>query len=188
MLKLRNYCVILDSNVKTNLLLIKQQKSFNLRLQSTAAVQNDANADATTVTKEWEKAKPYKEIPTVGKLKFISNFLPGGKYADMDSTQLLNAFKADYGNISRLPALFWGSPRAVITHNVEDFEKVLRNEGIWPFRPGSEAMLYHRHVLRADFFQGREGLLATQGETWGTFRSAVNPVMMQPKNCSFVSA
>ena len=73
---------------------------------------------------------------------------------------MLNAFKDDFGNISLLPALF-GRKEFVLTHNVEDFEKVLRNEGIWPVRPGSEAMHYHRHVLRADFFQGSEGLLAT---------------------------
>ena len=133
--------------------------NLQLRAQSTEVAQNVANADAA-VTKEWEQAKRFEEIPTVGKLKFIGNFLPGGKYANLDSTQMLNAFKEDFGIICRLPALF-GRQEFVLTHNVEDFEKVLRNEGIWPVRPGSEAMLYHRRVLRADFFQGTEGLLPT---------------------------
>ncbi|XP_037815908.1 cytochrome P450 CYP12A2-like isoform X2 [Lucilia sericata] len=94
---------------------------------------------------------------------------------------MLNAFKEDLGNVAFLPG-FFGRKGFVITHNVEDFEKILRNEGIWPIRAGSDYLHYHRHVHRADFFQGIEGLLSTQGETWGKFRSTVNPVMMQPKN------
>ena len=132
---------------------------MQLRLQSTAVAQNDAHTEAASV-KEWEQAKPYEEIPTVGKLKLIRNFLPGGRYSNMDSTQMMNAFKEDFGNIARLPG-FFGREGFVITHNVEDFEKVLRNEGVWPFRPGSEALHYHRNVHRAEFFQGTEGLIAT---------------------------
>lgn len=96
----------------------------------------------------------------MSKWKLLRSFLPGGRYASMDSTQMLNAFKQDFGNIALLPGLF-GRKEFVITHNVEDFEKVLRNEGIWPVRPGSEAMQYHRHVHRAEVFQGTEGLLST---------------------------
>ncbi|TMW39771.1 hypothetical protein DOY81_015149, partial [Sarcophaga bullata] len=190
MLKFKNCRVIFNNNATRNLFLNKQQqqqlllvveqKPLNLRLQSTAVVQNDAHTEAAA-SKEWEQAKPFEDIPSAGKFKFIRNFLPGGRYAKMDSTQMLNAFKEDYGNIARLPG-FFGREDVVMTHNVEDFEKVLRNEGIWPNRPGSEALHYHRNVHRAEFFQGIEGLIATQNETWGTFRSAVNPVMMQPKN------
>lgn len=108
----------------------------------------------------WEKAKLYNEIPTMNKFQFIRSFLPGGKYAKMDTTRLFEALKADLGNISRLPG-FFGKKETVLTHNVEDFEIVLRNEGIWPTRTGSEGIHYHRHVHRADFFQGIEGLLST---------------------------
>ena len=132
---------------------------MQLRLQSTAVVQNDAHTEAAA-TKEWEQAKPYEEIPNAGKLEFICKFLPGGRYSKLDSTQMLNAFKEDYGSIARLPG-FFGRNGFVITHNVEDFEKVFRNEGIWPVRPGSEALHYHRNVYRAEFFQGTEGLIAT---------------------------
>ena len=96
----------------------------------------------------------------MSKLQFIRSFLPGGKYAKMDTTQLFETFKKDMGNVSRVPG-FFGRKELVLTHNVEDFEMVLRNEGIWPVRTGSEGIQYHRHVHRADFFQGIEGLLAT---------------------------
>ncbi|XP_065371245.1 cytochrome P450 CYP12A2-like isoform X3 [Calliphora vicina] len=180
--KIFNNHINLNETAKFKLLLIKQQQQ-TLRFQSTAhaatAVTNELNSEALA-SKEWENAKPFEEIPTIGGFTFLTRFLPGGKYANLDSTKLLQAFKEDFGNVSYLPG-FFGRKSFVFTHNVEDFEKILRNEGIWPVRPGSEALHYHRHVHRAEFFQGVEGLLATQGETWGTFRSAVNPVMMQPK-------
>ncbi|XP_065371242.1 cytochrome P450 CYP12A2-like [Calliphora vicina] len=191
MLKLQKCCVTLNNTINLNeatafkLLLIKQQKQVPaLRFQSTApaatAVKTEDNYEASA-TKEWQNAKPFEEIPTISSFSLLRNFLPGGKYANLDSTKLLEAFREDLGSVAHLPG-FFGREGFVITHNVDDFEKVLRNEGIWPNRPGSEALHYHRHVHRAEFFQGVEGLIATQGETWGTFRSAVNPVMMQPKN------
>ncbi|KAM7362618.1 cytochrome P450 CYP12A2-like [Cochliomyia hominivorax] len=190
MFKFKNGCVILNNlNYKTTFKLLLtqqqllQQNKLTLRPQSTAPITATAalEADETVASKEWENAKPFEEIPSIGKFTLLRRFLPGGKYANLDSTKLMNALKEDLGNIARLPG-FFGRKEFVFTHNVEDFEKILRNEGVWPNRPGSEALQYHRHVHRADFFQGIEGLISTQGETWGTFRSAVNPVMMQPKN------
>lgn len=133
-----------------------------LRCHTTASrgsAETDSSAESAAKI-EWEKAKPFEKIPTVNTLAFFRGFLPGGKYAKLDSTQLLLAFKDDFGNVARLPG-FFGREGFVITHNVEDFEKVLRNEGIWPKRPGSEALQYHRHVHRKDFFQGVEGLIST---------------------------
>lgn len=101
-----------------------------------------------------------KQNHTMSKFQFIRSFLPGGKYAKLDSAQFIEAFKIDLGHVSRMPG-FFGTQETVLTHNVEDFEKVLRNEGIWPNRMGSESLYYHRHVLRADFFQNTEGLIGT---------------------------
>ncbi|XP_033255207.1 probable cytochrome P450 12a5, mitochondrial [Drosophila miranda] len=75
-----------------------------------------------------------------------------------------------------------GGTSYLMTHNPKDFEVVFRNEGVWPHRPGSDTLRYHRKTHRKDFFQGVEGALPTQGKTWSDFRSAVNPVLMQPKN------
>ncbi|KAI8115282.1 Cytochrome P450 CYP12A2 [Lucilia cuprina] len=191
MLKLKNSYIILNKNINSNLtkeyklLIIKQQQpAVALRFQSTssaAAFKNDDNSDVSAAKKKWQNAKPFHEIPTISIFSMFKNFLPGGKYANLDTTQMMEALRKDLGNVAYLPG-FLGRKGIVITHNVDDFEVVLRNEGIWPYRPGSETLHYHRHVHRADFFQGVEGLISTQGETWGTFRSAVNPVMIQPKN------
>ncbi|XP_037815904.1 cytochrome P450 CYP12A2-like [Lucilia sericata] len=190
MFKLKNFYVILNNNINSKLtreyklLLVKQQQqqpAVTLHFRSTAAaaaLKNDVNSEAN---KEWQNAKPFHEMPTMSIFSMIKNFLPGGKYANLDTNKMMEALHKDLGNVAYLPG-FLGRKGIVITHNLDDFEVVLRNEGIWPDRPGSETLHYHRHVHRADFFQGVEGLISTQGETWGTFRSAVNPVMMQPKN------
>ncbi|XP_061391258.1 cytochrome P450 CYP12A2-like [Musca vetustissima] len=167
-------------------ILIKTQNTALLarHFASTAAAENLDRKnidDVAASTEEWERAKPFEEIPTMSTFKFLRNFLPCGKYAKLDSSEMMLAFREDMGPIARIPTLF-GKEGFVITHNPHDFEKTLRNEGIWPNRPGSEALIYHRSVHRGDVFQGVEGLIGTQGEKWGTFRSTVNPVMMQPKN------
>lgn len=93
-------------------------------------------------------------------LKFIRNFLPGGKYAKLDTSQMMLALKEDMGPIARIKG-FVGKNNCVLTHNPHDFEKAFRNEGVWPVRPGSDSSTYHRSVHRADFFQGVEGLNGT---------------------------
>ncbi|XP_037944122.1 cytochrome P450 CYP12A2-like [Teleopsis dalmanni] len=40
---------------------------------------------------------------------------------------------------------------------------------------------YHREKHRRSFFQGSDGIISTKGEKWGSFRSAINPVLMHPK-------
>ncbi|XP_065371246.1 cytochrome P450 CYP12A2-like [Calliphora vicina] len=187
MFKYKNYCYKLNKlnlikhtdlqHINTN---IKPQ--FNLlRFRSSISTINDQVDIKSALNTEWQTAKPFEEIPTISTFALIRNFLPGGKYCKLDSTQFLMALKEDLGSFCKLPGSF-GQTDIIFTHNVQDFETLLRNEGIWPKRVGLEALNYHRSVYRADFFQGTEGLLATHGEKWGTFRSAVNPVLMQPKN------
>uniref|UniRef100_A0A1I8PMH2 Cytochrome P450 CYP12A2-like n=2 Tax=Stomoxys calcitrans TaxID=35570 RepID=A0A1I8PMH2_STOCA len=129
----------------------------------------------------WDQAKSFKNIPSMGPLKLLLQFFPGGKYANLDTSQLVLAIKRDMGPICRLSGLF-GKPGMIMTHNPNDFKTILRNEGIWPERPNLEGLHYYRTVHRKDFLEGVEGLLASQGENWGTFRSTVNPIIMQPKN------
>ncbi|XP_061391254.1 cytochrome P450 CYP12A2-like [Musca vetustissima] len=150
-------------------------------IAATAEEINTTSNNAVNSQVEWEQAKPFDEMPTMSTFQFLKNFLPGGKYAKLDSSQMMLALKEDMGPIGRIK-VSPGKPFTVFTHNPQDFEMALRNEGIWPVRPGSEAMYYHRNVHRAEIFQGVEGLIGTQGEKWGTFRSTVNPVLMQPKN------
>lgn len=85
--------------------------------------------------------------------------LPGGKYYNLELSKQLLAFREDLGPIVGIKA-YMGRSASVITHNPQDFEKVFRNEGIWPVRPGSEGQQYHRTVHRADFFGGVTGLVS----------------------------
>ncbi|XP_053951738.1 cytochrome P450 CYP12A2-like [Anastrepha ludens] len=130
---------------------------------------------------EWQRARPFCELPRDGVFNFLRKFLPGGRYYNLDSTQLVMAMKEEYGNIYKVPGMM-GRPDTVVTHHPDDFERVLRNEGIWPIRPSSATLRYHRSKLRAEFYEGVEGTIATQGEQWSSFRSVVNPILMQPKN------
>ncbi|XP_075148697.1 cytochrome P450 CYP12A2-like isoform X2 [Haematobia irritans] len=137
--------------------------------------------NTTSANEEWLNAKPLDEMPTISPIKLLKNFLPGGRYHGLDSAQLMLAFKEDLGGIGLVKGVF-GKPDTVLCHDPLDFEKVYRNEGVWPTRPGMEILYHYRHVIRKDFFQGVEGLSGTQGEKWGLFRSTVNPILMQPKN------
>ncbi|KAM8704116.1 hypothetical protein ACLKA7_008687 [Drosophila subpalustris] len=174
MLKIRN-CVAIIQGQRAGVAL------FAKRYQSNAAAavkeENITREDA-----EWQQARPFKEIPVVSGLSMIYNMaFPGGRYKNMDLSQLMLSLQKDYGDFFRLPGMF-GSEPVLMTSNPKDFEAVYRHEGIWPHRPGSDTVRYHREKFRRDFFQGVEGLIPTQGKSWGEFRSIVNPVLMQPKN------
>ncbi|XP_023174257.2 probable cytochrome P450 12a4, mitochondrial isoform X2 [Drosophila hydei] len=165
MLKVRNY------------LAINQAQKCR---QSTAAAVKESSAVRDDV--EWQQARPYEDIPYTNPIALTFNMaFPGGKYKNLDMAQLVLAMRKDYGDIFRMPSIF-GSDPMLTTYNPKDFEVVYRNEGVWPHRPGSDTMRYHRETYRRDFFDGVEGLIPTQGKTWGDFRSIVNPVLMQPKN------
>lgn len=93
-------------------------------------------------------------------LKFLFKFLPGGRYYKLDATQMLKVMFAEHGDILIMPGMM-GRPDIVLTQNPSDFEQIFRNEGVWPHRPTSLTLDYHRSELRADFYQGVEGIIAT---------------------------
>uniref|UniRef100_A0A1I8NQL9 Cytochrome P450 n=1 Tax=Stomoxys calcitrans TaxID=35570 RepID=A0A1I8NQL9_STOCA len=126
----------------------------------------------TIAKEEWRRAKPLDEMPTISPLKLLRNFLPGGTYHGLDSAQLMLAFKEDLGAIGLVKGVF-GKPDTVLCHDPQDFEKVYRNEGVWPTRPGMEILYHYRHVIRKDFFQGVEGLSGTTYLLTMTEKSAI---------------
>ncbi|XP_053969910.1 cytochrome P450 CYP12A2-like [Anastrepha ludens] len=129
---------------------------------------------------EWQRARPFSELPKEGVFRFTCKFLPGGRYYKLDSNQLERAMNEDFGDIFIVPAVM-GRPNIVVTHNPEDFASVFRNEGMWPIRPFA-TLRYHRNYRHADFYKGTEGVMTTHGEQWSSFRSILNPLLMQPKN------
>ncbi|KAH8278976.1 hypothetical protein KR018_012091, partial [Drosophila ironensis] len=151
--------------------------AFFQRWQTNAAAASETRADP-----EWLNAKPFTEIPRANMLSlFMKIALPGGKYKNMELMEMFEAMRQDYGDLFFLSGMM-GSPPFLMTHNPNHFEAVFRNEGVWPYRPGSDTLRYHRTVHRKDFFQGVEGIIPSQGKPWGDFRSIVNPVLVQPKN------
>ncbi|XP_050323953.1 probable cytochrome P450 12a5, mitochondrial [Bactrocera neohumeralis] len=164
-------------------LFVTEQKSLHQQHVNTIALANSQTAtpEQPDPNLDWQRARPFSELPRVGALRLIRKFLPGGAYAKLDFQDLVTTMRTDYGPIFMLPAMM-GRPNIVVTHNPDDFRNIFRNEGVWPIRPFSETIRYHRNKWRADFFAGVEGAIATQGEQWNAFRKAVNPLLMQPKN------
>lgn len=86
----------------------------------------------------------------------------------------------EYGTILRFPG-FFGRTDIVFTYDPKDFETVFRTEGVWPYRRPIIAFDYFRRNVRPEVYKNNGGLVNDQGEAWGHMRSAVNPVMLQPK-------
>lgn len=125
-------------------------------------------------------ARPLSEVPRPGKLKFLRSFMPGGEFHDKSILEFTMTMRQNYGDIFIMPGSF-GRKDTVVTFNTKDIEMVFRNEGIWPHREGFDSLVYFREHIRPDVFGERKGLVASQHEEWGKFRSAVNPIFMQPK-------
>lgn len=173
-------CVAIIQGQRTGIAILANSSKQNRYQSNAAAAVNEQKVTKEDV--EWQQARSFDEMPATGTLKIAYNMaFPGGKYKNMDLNKLMLAMREDYGDIFRMPGIF-GSDPVVMTYNPKDFEAVYRHEGIWPHRPGSDTVRYHREKLRKDFFQGVEGLIPSQGKSWGEFRSIVNPVLMQPKN------
>ncbi|KAH8310603.1 hypothetical protein KR044_002098, partial [Drosophila immigrans] len=129
---------------------------------------------------EWDEARPYTDIPKVSLAYFVGNMLPGGKFHNKEFNDVMADLHKRKGDIYRLPGIM-GKTEMLVSHDPNHFERVFRAEGPWPERQGSAILDYHRNKYRKEFYQGVEGVIATQAEVWSKFRSAVNPVMMQPK-------
>lgn len=86
----------------------------------------------------------------------------------------------EHGPILKYPGLF-GKPDVIFLFDPRDMETLLRSEGQWPVRRGMEAFEYYRNKIRPDIFRKGSGLINDQGETWAKLRTAVNPIMMNPK-------
>ncbi|XP_055847825.1 cytochrome P450 CYP12A2-like [Episyrphus balteatus] len=130
---------------------------------------------------DWNKARTYNEIPGPTKYELFRGFLPGGQYYDKSFTEYIMHARKQYGDTFKIPGTL-GKVDVVMLFNVDDIQKVFRTEGIWPNRPGMDSMAYYRKKYRSELYDKAEGLIASEGKAWSTFRTAVNPVLMQPRN------
>ncbi|XP_011185299.2 probable cytochrome P450 12e1, mitochondrial [Zeugodacus cucurbitae] len=155
-------------------------RSTIFRGYTTTVTQTQDNETASAAS-NWKNARPYSELPGPSKYKIIRGFLPGGAFYKKTFIEGITEMTQEYGDVYRFPAMF-GKPEMVMDLNPNDYPIIFRNEGIWPDRRSLESLIYHRTVHGKDCFRGTGGLLTTAGEEWAKVRTAVNPVLMQPKN------
>ncbi|XP_036324712.1 cytochrome P450 CYP12A2-like [Rhagoletis pomonella] len=161
-------------------LLQRSLSATSMRRYATAAPQAQISETVSTAD-ALENARPFSEIPGPSKYELIRGFMPGGEYSKITFTEATRIMQKKYGSIFHFPALF-GKPEIIMDLNPLDYPIIFRNEGIWPERRSFETFVYHRTVHRPDVFQGVNGLITTGGEEWAKMRTAVNPVLMQPRN------
>ncbi|XP_055847818.1 cytochrome P450 CYP12A2-like [Episyrphus balteatus] len=135
----------------------------------------------STETTDWENARPYEDIPGPSKFELVRGFMPGGAFYKQPVKVFFNILQKKYGDFLILPGIFGKKP-ILMAFDPNMFREVFRNEGIWPARRNFDSAFYFRNVYKKEYFQGNEGLIMTSGESWGKFRTAVNPILMQPKN------
>lgn len=73
-----------------------------------------------------------------------------------------------------------GNQTLILLYDPKDFEKVFRNEGMWPIRRGMETFDAYRKKVRGDLFKNHGGLISDQGESWSKMRTTVNPILLKP--------
>ncbi|KAH8266114.1 hypothetical protein KR038_003488 [Drosophila bunnanda] len=129
---------------------------------------------------EWERAKPFADLPGPTKWQLFRGYQKGGQYHQLELDEMMRLYRKQFGDICMIPGLF-GRPSTVIVFNADTFEKVYRTEGQWPVRDGAEPVLHYREKRPDGFFKDCVGLFSN-GAQWGKMRSAANPVLMQHRN------
>ncbi|XP_053945324.1 cytochrome P450 CYP12A2-like [Anastrepha ludens] len=153
----------------------------SIRSLNTQAKPRDVQtATKDPLTDEWASAKPFQAIPGPSKYKLFVEFLPGGRFHNKSLVELNTLWRKNYGDIFLIPGIF-GKRDVLFTFQPNDYQTVFRTEGPQPIRMGLDIVQYHRQVHRPEIFKHAAGLVAEQGEGWAHFRTAVNPVMMNPK-------
>lgn len=106
---------------------------------------------------DYQKAKPYRDIPGPSILKFISNLvIPGGRYFGKDMLGISREIQKEYGDFFRFPL---GMPPMYIVCDPAEIEVIFRNEGQWPERRTLEIFEIFRRKERPDLFKGMGGLI-----------------------------
>ncbi|XP_034488068.1 probable cytochrome P450 12e1, mitochondrial [Drosophila innubila] len=146
------------------------------RIQRALATKSGSALDS----KSLEQAKPYSELPGPSRFSFICSMLPGGRYRNVPVNEMFLDLSRRYGEIFRMPGV--GGSDIVITMNPVDYETVFRNEGQFPYRRSFSTFDYFKRVHRRELFEGTDGLTFGNGPEWGKMRTAVNPILLQPRN------
>lgn len=100
---------------------------------------------------EYEKARPFEEMPGLNRFQLITRFVNGGKYHGMRLSEIQRSLRQEFGDFYRLPGIF-GQKANVTTFNADDVEYIHRNEGVYPYRRGLETLAYFRKEIRTDVY------------------------------------
>ncbi|XP_034236857.1 cytochrome P450 CYP12A2-like isoform X2 [Thrips palmi] len=113
--------------------------------------------------------------PVIGN---IMRFLPGGEFYKQETSRIFDILRETYGPVSKLSGIL-GKPDFVCVFDAVEVARVFRSEGPLPIRGGADSLDYYFRNMRKHC---PPSLIISQGPEWQTFRSAVNQVMMQPRN------
>ncbi|XP_015787836.1 probable cytochrome P450 49a1 [Tetranychus urticae] len=149
-----------------------QNGSFN------TAVRKLTNIAATDL-------KPFSDVPSLSKIPYVGSmhhYVPalGGydiakvhEFAEKNYYKLGPIYKED------LRALNAPGDFAFWLSDADDIEKVYRSGGKFPIRGGFDSLAVYRKT-RPDVYKAL-GLLILNGKDWHTFRSKIQPVLLQPR-------
>uniref|UniRef100_A0AAG5DB37 Cytochrome P450 n=1 Tax=Anopheles atroparvus TaxID=41427 RepID=A0AAG5DB37_ANOAO len=151
------------------------------KLHSTVANAYHDVHPGDVIDPQWHSAKPYSSIPTPTIVQLYKGFKKGGRYADLSITEVHKRWREDFGKLVRVRQWGPGKSDIILSFDPEDYAKLFRSEGVWPFRRSLDTMAYYRQKIRPELFKNAGGLVMEQGEKWQQMRTMLNPVMMQPK-------
>ncbi|KAG6460400.1 cytochrome P450 CYP12A2 [Manduca sexta] len=143
------------------------------------------NSTAVEVEEGTAHLKSWKEIPGPSSLPLLGSlhhFIPGGMFYNLDSTDFARKLYQDYGPIVKVDGMI-GMDKLIFLYDAESVSQVLRGENWMPVRSGFPSLEYYRKYYNKskDHEEKPTGLLTEHLQPWKEFRSAVNPVMLQPK-------
>lgn len=108
---------------------------------------------------DYERARPFREIPGPSGLKFLANIaFPWGRYYGKDMVGIFKELQKEYGDVVRFPSVMGRAPMYFVC-DPEEAEVIFRNEGPTPFRMTLEIFDIFRREERADLFGEMAGLV-----------------------------
>lgn len=162
----------------------KIKQVLKLRFLNKEFVRSVALASNGSHTK-LEDLKSWREIPGPSTLPIIGqlhHYFGGELSTVMVDEKGLQKLFDRYGPIVRLNGVL-GTEHLIFLGDPEIAAHVLRSENWLPIRPGFITLEYYRRDYKRS--KGHKvdttGLITDHGDLWKEFRSAVNPVMLQPK-------
>nr|QZP43553.1 cytochrome P450 monooxygenase CYP333B64 [Ephestia elutella] len=169
---------------------------LSVTFRSNVVFQRNVTVNATAVNEDQDvkvEGKPWQEIPGPPSLPLIGqlhHFLPGGLFYNESNQDFTKKALEIYGPIVRLDGML-GLPPMIMLFDAKCAEQVLRGENWLPHRPGFQSLEYFRHHYNKNNKKETNeptGLVTDHGDLWKQFRSAVNPVLLQPKTIKLYSS